>query len=79
MIGLGSDKKEKRRKDENMKLGLPNFSTGEKRESRVYSYYWGNARKTKQLEIWQIRHLSGHLSSDCDFRPAKVTKGVKLD
>ena len=62
-----------------MKLGLPNFSTGEKRESRVYSYYWGNARKTKQLEIWQMRHLSGQLSSDCDFRPAKFTTGVRFD
>ena len=26
-----------------------------------------------------MRHLSGQLSSDCDFRPAMFTKGVKFD
>ena len=59
-----------------MKLGLPNFNTGGKQGN---GYYLGTARKTKQLEIWQMRHLSGQLSSDCDFRPAKFTTGVRFD
>ena len=48
-------------------------------QSKVNSYYLGTARKTKQLEIWQMRHFSEQLSSDCDFGPVKFTKGVKFD
>ena len=67
------------KKEENVKWGCQTLTQKEKRESKDNSYYWVNARKTKQLEIWHMRHLSGQLSSDCDFRPAMFTKGVKFD
>ena len=39
----------------------------------------GKRTENKTIGDMVMRHLSGQLSSDCDFRPAKFTTGVRFD